>query len=276
MAQEIIKSSGNKVKFSYSKLRRSLKKSGASEKMVSSIINEIRDELYQGISTKEIYNRAFALLKNYKGAYASRYKLKKALYELGPSGFPFEKFIAGLLQEIGYSVELNQVMNGECVSHEVDIVASKDSRRHLIECKFHSEEGRNCDVKIPLYIASRFRDIYAFEKNKHPGDGWVVTNTKFTGDAITYGNCANLKLLSWDYPKDNCLKKLIDDAGAFPITVSTLLSEPEKKFLLDRQIILGKQLLESSFYLDHEGISESRKKRILAEFEILCKTKNSS
>ena len=270
MQPDIIKSSGNRTKFSISKLRRSLMKSGANEKMVASIIDEIRDELYQGISTKEIYNRAFALLKNFKGAYASRYKLKKALYELGPSGFLFEKFISRLLNELDYKTELNKIVKGKCVTHEVDLIAYKDSQRHLIECKFHNEEGRNCDVKIPLYIDSRFRDIYAYEKNKISGKGWVVTNTKFTGDAITYGNCAGLKLLSWDYPEGNCLKKLIDDGGAYPITVSTLLSDAEKQFLLEREIILGNQLIDSSFYLDHEGISEERKERILAEFEILC------
>ncbi|GAA4324929.1 hypothetical protein GCM10023115_41280 [Pontixanthobacter gangjinensis] len=250
-----------------------MKKSGATDKMVASVINEIRDELYQGISTREIYNRAFALLKNFKGAYASRYKLKKALYELGPSGFIFEKFISRLLKELGYRTQLNEVMQGKCVTHEVDLIAYKDSERHLIECKFHNEEGRNCDVKIPLYIDSRFRDIYAFEKKKVSGQGWVVTNTKFTGDAITYGKCAGLKLLSWDYPENNCLKKLIDEAGIYPITVSTLLSESEKQFLLEREIITGKELVKSSFYLDHQGISENRKQRILAEFEILCTNK---
>ncbi|MDR5589901.1 ATP cone domain-containing protein [Christiangramia sp. SM2212] len=270
MHPDVIKSSGNKAKFSIAKLRSSLLKSGANQKMVSSIIDEIRDELYQGISTREIYNRAFALLKNYKGAYASRYKLKKALYELGPTGFIFEKYISKLLNDLGFQTELNQIMQGVCVHHEVDIIANKEKLRHLIECKFHSEEGRNCDVKIPLYINSRFQDIYAFEKNSIQGEGWVVTNTKFSKDAITYGKCSGLKLLSWDYPEQNCLKVLIDKVCAYPVTTSTLLSDNEKLFLLERQIILGKELLENPFYLDHRGIAEHRKERILAEFKILC------
>lgn len=268
---DIIKASGKKVKFSLSKLRRSLRKSGASDAMVTSILDEIRDELYQGISTKEIYNRAFALLKNYKGGYASRYKLKKAIYELGPSGFPFEKFIGKILTDINYEVELNLTLQGKCVTHEVDLVVIKDSKRHLIECKFHTEEGKNCDVKIPLYIDSRFRDIYALGKNKNEGKGWVVTNTRFTSDAITYGKCAGLYLLSWDYPEKNSLKELIDNAGFYPVTTSTLLSSAEKQFLLEREIILGRQLIEKPFLLDHQGISEKRKERILAEFKILCK-----
>ena len=267
---EIIKSSGNKAKFSFSKLRRSLLKSGANESIVSSILNKIRDELYQGISTRELYNRAFALLKDHKGAYASRYRLKKAIYELGPSGFPFEKFVAEILKISGYQVGLNEILQGKCVTHEVDIVATKDSTRHLIECKFHSEEGRNCDVKVPLYINSRFNDIYFNEKKEKKAQGWLVTNTRFTLDALNYGECMDLKLLSWDYPEEESLRKLIDTSGAYPITTSTLLSATEKQFLLDREVILGRHLLERSFLLDHQGISEQRKNRILSELRILC------
>ncbi|HKJ47690.1 MAG TPA: ATP cone domain-containing protein, partial [Christiangramia sp.] len=170
---DIIKSSGEKVKFSFSKLRRSLLKSGADESMVSSIIDEIRDELYLGISTKELHNRAFALLKDYKGAYASRYRSKRAIYELGPSGFPFEKFVAEILKSAGFDVELNRILQGRCVTHEVDLVVKKDGSEHLVECKFHSEEGRNCDVKISLYINSRFADIHLFEKKKKKTQGWL-------------------------------------------------------------------------------------------------------
>ena len=267
---DIIKSSGEKVRFSFSKLRRSLKKSGASEEMISSIINVIRDELYQGISTKELYNRAFSLLKDFKGAYASRYRLKKAIYELGPSGFPFEKYVAEVLTLDGYKTELNKILQGSCVTHEVDLIVKKGSGEHLVECKFHNEEGRKCDVKIPLYINSRFEDIYSHDKKKQRAQGWLVTNTKFTEDAITYGKCAGLKLISWDYPSKESLKELVDKYRVYPVTTSTLLSLKEKQFLLDREVILGSQLLKKSFLLDHSGVSEERKKRILSEFEILC------
>lgn len=59
----ITKSSGDKVKFSLNKLRSSLKRTGADKETIDQIIDTVRDELYQGISTRAIYNRAFALLK---------------------------------------------------------------------------------------------------------------------------------------------------------------------------------------------------------------------
>lgn len=267
---KIQKSSGEKVDFSLPKLKKSLRHSGASEKDIQQIIDSVRDELYQGISTREIYNRAFVLLKKKKSVFASKYKLKKAIYELGPTGFPFEHFIAEILSHSGYKVAVGQYVQGKCVSHEIDVIATKNTEKLFVECKFHGEEGRNCDVKIPLYIHSRYQDLMAIQSQDYKHEGWVVTNTRFTKDAIQYGQCAGLYLLSWDFPKGNGLKDRIDRIGLYPITVSTLLSNREKVFLLNRGIVLCKQVLVAAFYLDHLGISETRKEQILNELKLLC------
>ncbi|OBX27319.1 ATP cone domain-containing protein [Gelidibacter algens] len=272
---DIIKSSGEKVKFSLDKLRASLGKSGADKHTVSDIIEQVQKELYHGISTKEIYNRAFALLKK-KGSYlASKYKLKKAIYELGPTGYPFERFISAILRYSGYDTHVSEIVQGQCVSHEIDVIATKNGNTTLIECKFHSEEGRNCNVKVPLYIASRFKDV-KIHWNSKPHEtvldvGWVVTNTRFTEDALQYGNCIGLYLLSWDYPKHDGLRNRIDRLGLYPITVSTLLTKREKQFLLSRDVVLCRDLIDDVFFLDHLGISESRKSKIKNEIKMLCK-----
>ncbi len=271
---EIVKKSGERAVFSIKKLEHSLRKSGAGEDLVHEIAKNVHKELYPGISTKEIYNRAFSLLKNQQSVFASRYKLKKAIYELGPTGFPFEKFIAALLFYSGYKVETGQVLQGKCVTHEVDVIGHKNDQYIVVECKFHGEEGRKCDVKIPLYIHSRYQDIFNFyignSKEMTPNKGWVVTNTQFSGDAIDYGKCVGLYLLSWDYPENDGLKDRIDRLGLYPVTVSTLLSEREKQFLLSRDVVLCRQLVNDEFYLDHLGVSEKRKERILKEISLLC------
>ncbi|WP_418639010.1 ATP cone domain-containing protein [Winogradskyella sp.] len=272
---DIIKSSGEKVKFSLEKLRASLKRSGAEEHIVNQVLDKVRDELYQGISTKEIYNRAFALLKKNKSYFASKYKLKKAIYELGPTGFPFERFVSAILKYSGYKTEIGKILQGKCVSHEVDVIARKNSEVTIIECKFHGDQGLNCNVKIPLYINSRYRDIkdnwQKLRKKEDPlTQGWVVTNTRFTKDALEYGNCCGLYLLSWDYPLKDGLKDRIDRLGLYPITVSTLLSQREKQFLLSRSVVLCRELINDKFYLDHLGVSETRKKKILDEISHLC------
>lgn len=266
----ITKASGKQAVFSVEKLRNSLRKSGADEKTVKDIVSVVKDELYQGISTKSIYNRAYALLKEKKSVFASKYKLKKAIYELGPTGFPFEQFVATLLEHSGYEVRVGQFMQGLCIRHEVDIIAKKNGEYILIECKFHSDPSRKCDVKIPLYINSRYKDIVGFEREDYPNQCWVATNTQFTQDAVDYGKCMGLYLLSWDLPKGNGLKDRIDTLGLYPITVSTLLTKREKQFLLSRDVVLLKQLHKDAFFLDHLGVSEQRKEKIMQEVKMLC------
>jgi len=272
----IIKASGERTLFSIEHVKNSLRKAGANEVVIDEILLKLEGELYEGITTKQIYNRAFKLLKSKSSLFASKYKLKKAIYELGPTGFPFEKFIAAILKNSGYKIEIGKLLQGQCVKHEIDIIAKKGKEVFFIECKFHGEQGRNCDVKIPLYVDSRFRDLRNYNKtkdlaHKHQfSQGWVVTNTRFTKDALAYGKCANMHLLSWDLPKGNGLKDRIDTAGLYPITVSNLLTTREKQFLLSRDVVLCKELLNDNFYLDHLGVSESRKKNILQEMSMLC------
>ncbi len=273
---EIVKSSGETVPFSSLRLAESLRHSGADEATVDHILRKVEEELFPGISTREIYNRAYAMLKRKRPVYASKYKLKKAIYELGPTGFPFEKFISTLLQYSGYDTRVGEVVKGQCVSHEIDVLARKNGKTFLIEYKFHGEEGRNCNVKIPLYIHSRFQDVKAADNGagagfSKPDEGWVVTNTRFTQEAVTYGKCVGLYLLSWDYPEDDGIRNRIDRLALYPITVSTLLSQREKHFLLSRDIVLCRQLIKDTFYLDHLGVSENRKSRILKEIEDLCR-----
>ena len=272
---EIIKYSGERVKFSLDKLRGSLQRTGADKKTIEQVINKVRDELYQGISTKEIYNRAFALLKKKKSYLASKYKLKKAIYELGPTGFPFERFVGSVLKYSGFKIDVGKIIQGKCVSHEIDVVAHKNGDTTIIECKFHGDQGLKCNVKVPLYINSRYNDVKD-HWNSNPKNGttltkgWVVTNTRFTEDAIAYGKCCGLHLLSWDYPKHDGLKDRIDRLGLYPITVSTLLTNREKQFLLNRNVVLCRELIGDHFYLDHLGVSEIRKKKILDEVKMLC------
>ena len=273
----VIKANGEKVLFQVEKLINSLKRSGADEMIVQHIINDIENEIYDGISTKKIYQMAFRMLKSRARVSASRYKLKKAIMELGPSGFPFEKFVGKILECEGYHTKVGVIVQGNCVQHEVDVIAQKDNKHYMIECKFHSDQGRFCNVKIPLYIHSRFLDVEKqWEKQKgHETkfhQGGVYTNTRFTTDAIQYGTCAGLMLTSWDYPKGNGLKERIDRSGLHPLTSLTTLTTAEKSKLLDTGIVLCKEINENPSLLEQIGIAKQRQKNILNDSEELCTT----
>ncbi|MDH5379496.1 MAG: ATP cone domain-containing protein [Cyclobacteriaceae bacterium] len=271
----ITKASGEKVIFDVSRLKRSLERSGASDLVISQIITEVKDVLYNGITTKEIYKKAFALLRKSSHPIAARYKLKKAIYELGPSGFPFEKFVAAILKYEGFQTKTGVIVKGHCVNHEVDVIAEKEEQYFMVECKFHSDQGRFCDVKIPLYIHSRFIDIEKQWK-KHPEhetkfhQGLIFTNTRFSSDAFQYGNCSGLMLIGWDQPEKGSLKERIDIAGLHPITCLTTLTNYEKKILLQKEIVLCMELCHHPELLKSVDISEQRHKKILNEAHELC------
>ena len=268
----ITKASGVQDIFSSEKLRASLKKSGADENTVENILFEIESILYNGISTKKIYQAAFNMLKKGSKSNAGRYNLKRAIMALGPSGFPFEKYIASIFEWQGYKVQTQLFLEGACVTHEIDVLAENDEHFLLTECKFHNSLGIVSNVKIPLYVHSRYRDVLNnWQKTSHKLlKCCVVTNTKFSSDAVKYGVCEGLSLLSWDYPANKSLRNLIDESGLYPITCLTSLTNKEKEIILLEGIVLCKELLKKEALLYEIRISPTRIPNILSEIKSLC------
>ena len=273
----ITKYSGELQAFDVNKLINSLRRSKAEEDIVQDIARKIQEHLEEGMTTKKIYQLAFKMLKAKSRVSASKYKLKKALMELGPTGFPFENLVGKLYAHEGYTTKVGVILQGNCVQHEIDVIAQKDNKHYMIECKYHSDQRRTCNVKIPLYIQSRFLDVKTkwehqkgHESKLHKGG--VYTNTRFTTDAVQYGKCVGLLLTSWDYPKGNGLKERIDKSGFHPLTALTTLTKAEKIKLLDNGIVLCKELHENPMLLSQIGISEKRHKKVLEDSEALCKS----
>lgn len=271
----VTKASGEQTLFSEEKIRASLQKSGADPDQIDFILQEVKKQLYNGMTTRNIYKIAFGLLKSGSRHQAARYHLKYAIMELGPSGFPFEKYIAELLKFEGYKTQNGQILQGKCVTHEIDIIAEKDSTEVLIECKYHNQQGISCNIKIPLYIHARFNDIEAHALKKNTSlsknrKGWIVTNTRFTADAIQYAGCSGIHLLGWDHPFEKGLKDKIDHSKLYPITCLTSLTIAEKRQLLDREIVLCKELQNNRKLLPSIGVKTGRMATILNEVHQLC------
>lgn len=268
--------SGEIDEFDESKLMSSLERSGADDETIYYITNNIKSLLFEGISTREIYKRAFAMLRKASRPSAARYKLKKAILELGPTGYPFERFIGEVLKHQGFEVEVGIIVNGHCVTHEIDVLAKKGNQSYIVECKFHSDQARKCDVKVPLYIKSRFDDVEK-ERMKNPNNngskhkGWIFTNTRFTSDATQYGNCAGLELVGWDTPLGSSLRERIDVAGLHPITSLTTLTRKEKQMILEKDIVLCINLIQNPDLLNQVGIKRHKHKSILNEAKELCR-----
>lgn len=264
------KYSGEMAPFDESALRHSLTRSGASEKEVDMVYAAIKGYLYDGISTKELYQVAFEALAKQKDSYAARYSLKRALRELGPEGFYFEKWVARLMKEDGFQTLTSQTVQGHAVSHEIDVVAQRDNRLLAIECKFRNDPDAKISVTTPMYFKSRANDISGitynfFDSPREFSAGMMVTNAYFTSDSIDFAEFYDIKLLSWNYPEGKSLKVLVDDNAEYPVTCLINLSEQEKKLLLKNDCILVKDLVERPEILSQIQITRDHQERIQRE-----------
>jgi len=265
----VTKASGDQEAFSTEKVRQSLKRAGAKPQVIDKILTQVIGKLHNGISTRAIYRQVFKLLNQYQAGQGYRYSLKDALMQLGPSGYPFEKFIARLLKTLDFTTEINVIVSGQCVNHEIDVLASKDSQYFLVECKFHNRPGTKTRSKEVLYTQARFDDLVEKYKTdpqsvKKFHQPWLVTNTKLTSNAIKYGTCKNMKLLAWRYPQKNSLEQLIEKAELHPITILSFLDNHDRMLMFQNDLILCQDLIKlKSSQLEDIGINSSKVKQIL-------------
>lgn len=267
----ITKQSGETAPFSKDSLRKSLLNSGADEIDAEKICQKIEKEIYNGITTKELYEKAFKLLKEIRSSIAARYSLKRALQDLGPEGFYFEKWVAKVFEVQGYDTITGQQLTGKSsVNHEIDVVISNRDTDIVCECKFRNDIDAKISVTTPMYFLSRFNDLKNreftfFNRSFKPNKGFLITNAFFTLDSIAFAECYHINLISWNYPEEYSIKRLTDKQGLYPITCLTTLTKEEEKILLSKNCILVRELVRNTVLLDHFKFSDDRKKIILNE-----------
>jgi len=272
----IVKASGEREVFDESKLRQSLSRTHVSEEVVENVLREVRAGLKDGMSTKEIYIHAFDLLEKEHKPAAVRYSLRNAIGELGPTGFPFEQLIAAIFQAKGFETKTDFVATGECVDHEIDIVAWNKEKLIMCEAKFHNEFGLKSDIKVALYVKARWDDLddkefEGFGSKRKLNEGWLITNTKFSEQAIKFAKCRNMKLVGWNYPENGSLQDLIEETGLHPITSLRCLNSHEKKVLMESGVIHIRQALENQDILKQAGIADEKIAKIVEEINLIQK-----
>jgi len=267
---QVKKANGEFEQFSEDKVLSSIKRAGIPKELQDSVLSEVKSKLYNNIPTFEIYQIIIDSLSRTEQPYATaRYSLKQAIMLLGPTGYPFEDFVAKVLESQGYSTQTRQVLEGRCVNHEVDVIAEKEGQKILVEAKFHNNPGTRSDVHVALYMKSRFEDL----KDRFKFDeAWIVTNTKTTLDANTFAYCSGLKIISWNYPEGNSLRDMIERSTLHPITMLTRLSAAQKLKLLEDGIIICHDILDKPQVLDVIGLTHEEKKDTLSELEFICKS----
>ena len=266
----IVKADGSKEAFDPVRLARSLERSGAQPFSAERIAQDVTSSIIPGTSSKEIYTKAFSLLRREARPVAARYSLRRALLELGPTGHPFEDFISHLYRTEGWQVETRKMIQGKCVTHEVDFYASHKEQNEFMaaELKYHNDPGYKTDLKVALYVKSRFDDIFSCNPSVQtcPLDrGILITNTKFTSEAIAYAVCAGVELLGWGYPVESGLFARMSRAKVYPITTLTGLSRAEKRILIEQGTIAVDEVIRDRKLLDPLHLTSEQVGKLLAE-----------
>lgn len=265
----ILKASGEEEAYEEDKLRESLRRTGASDKLAERVLSYVRKRAEKEISSEAVFALAFKQLKKEKAHLAARYSLKRAVMELGPTGYPFERLVGWVLQVDGYDTQTGIKLQG-AVSHEVDVVAKKNGKRLLAECKFRSDPGSKIDVKIALYVSARARDLLGDLKETQD-EFWLVTNAKFTSDADRYAKSVGLKLLSWEAPPGAGLGQRIQEAGLWPVTCLTSIKRSQKRTLLEEGVVLSRELRDNPELLERAGVRGSKQREAMQEITDLIR-----
>ena len=266
----VIKANGAREPFDEGKVIRSIQRAGIPLGLQEKVLNHIKEKLHENIRTGEIYHHITEYLQKSDAPYSkSRYSLKESIMLLGPSGYPFEDYVAKILEHRDYETTLRQVILGNCVTHEVDIIGIKGNKKSMIEVKFHNNPGTRTEIQVSLYTKSRFEDV---AKRHNFQDAWIVTNTKVTSDAIAFAECSGMKILSWSYPEGESLRDMIEEARLHPITSLTTLSHTNKQYLLNNHIVICRDIADDTSILDMLHLTKEEKQSVIDEVYYICGT----
>jgi hypothetical protein len=159
-------------------------------------------------------------------------------------------------------------MQGKCVAHETDFYATRNGEYLAAELKYHNDPAYKTDLKVALYVKARFDDIWQCDPAYQTcpmNRGFLVTNTKFTSEAIAYAKCSSIELLGWSYPLGAGLLEEMCRAKVYPVTTLTTLSHAEKRLLIEAGVVAVDTIVRDKSSLDHLRLSPVRIGEIRAE-----------
>jgi hypothetical protein len=249
----VIKADGRREEFEAGKIIRTCIRAGAKEKEAEAIAGIIKRSIKEGDSTHKIYRMIIAELDKKEDKTSLVYRLREATAIL--DSISFELYVKAILNANGYNCKWDNIIKGRFVEHQVDIVAEKEGRLYLVECKHHKNHHRFCGLGNVLEVQARLEDIadgFRNRDNRYEFDAaWVITNTKFSDHAKKYAKGKCIRLTGWR-SKNFPLEKMAEENKVFPITI--LKDLPLHKRLLLQGIVTLQDLTEKEI----KGISRDK------------------
>ncbi len=265
---QILKSTGRPEKFSKKKLIHSLVRTGLPKRQCEHIANEVTHDICEGQKTSDIYRKTLRLVRERSPLAGIQYSLKRAIFELGPTGHHFEEYVGRYFEELGYKTKTCQILKGKWVNHEVDVIAINHQEKFFVECKFHNRMGIKNDIKTALYVKARWDDLKSGTAGIGLSGFYLASNTAFSLDAIRYAEGTGLRLLGVNAPTDKSFLEHIKELRLYPITSLKSLNKHAKQLLIEKGFILAKDMKGKEDLLYKLGFSESEINNIQDEVDI--------
>jgi len=239
----VINNQKEKEKFSEEKVFRGCKNINCSDDLCKKIVEKVKKEVYPGITTREIFYKIRNILKREFFPLSIKFSLKEAMRKLGPSGFPFEKYVGSIFSSYGFKIKINQKIWGKCLkNYEIDFVAENNEKIYIGECKYRIKPTDVVDQTIALANYSRFLDINEggfFKRFRVKKETVIVTNGRFSQEAMQYSRCKRMKILGWKYPQDRGLDYWIEKKKLYPVTIlPSFRREYGKNFFEENKILV--------------------------------------
>ncbi|MEM2922060.1 MAG: restriction endonuclease, partial [Candidatus Bathyarchaeia archaeon] len=221
-------------------------KLGADYALASEVADRVEERLYEGIPTERILRMVKTYLGQLRPRLLERTDLKEAL-SLLRSKPDWERFVQLLYVELGYKVDPNPVLRGLCVTCELDAIAKRGSDRILVEAKHHLDPHARVDLGVCREVRAVIEDLsdgYLRGYNSEQFTGAVVvSNARFTEQALQYARCRGIECLGWNVPKGGGINSLIEQRQLYPLTMLRELDSETKEALGNVGIVLIKQLV---------------------------------
>lgn len=257
----------SKEPYDRNKLAQSLERYGLTQEQTSHIIPKVENQIYDGITTKKLRQIMLNEIKGSKFDF-KRNDLRTAL-GLMRSKPDFEVYVQELLRGLGYDVTPNRVIQGHCVTHEIDGVAEKDGKQYYIETKHHSKPHIRIPFIDTLAAQAKLEDIrkgYEEGRNNYEFDKIIIIcNTKMTSHAEQYSRCVGIQHIGWNSPRNHGIERHIEDTGIYPFTVLPTLAPKERKTLSS----MGVTTIQDVLKLETSKLDKSRLKELKEEADRL-------
>lgn len=261
----VVKWDGRRELFDRQKVIRTLLRRGATREIAENIVKEIEEQIYDGISTQEILDFVSKYLEQYKATIAFRRDLRTALGEMKP--FDFEDYVRILLRADDYEVEPNRVIQGFCVTHEIDGIARRDVETVYLEVKNHRDTHTYTPFEVTLSAKAKWDDIQnGYEKGLNDTSFdrvLIICNTRLTEHARRYADCIGLDHLGWNTPPGKGIDTLITEKHLYPITMLPSLLKKDHDKLSEAGIITLNHLVEKK--LEDTKIRRSKLNKLVNE-----------